>query len=458
MTDSDVAIVVLAAGKGTRMDSDIPKVLHGVAGKPMLSHVLDAATAVEPEHKIVVIGPGMETVATVADGARTVVQDPQLGTGHAVLQAQAALGGFTGEVLVLFADSPLITSDTMRRLIEARQGKSNPAAVVLGFRPADPAAYGRLITDENGTLTSIVEYNDADERQRAIGLCNGGVMAVDGTILFEYLSEVGNGNAQQEYYLTDLIEIACRHGRECGVVECPEEETFGINSRAQLAVAEKLMQQRLRAAAMAASVTMVDPETVYLSADTTFGRDVVLEPHVFIGPGVSIGDGVRIRAFSHLEGATIAANANIGPYTRLRPGADIGSSARIGNFVEVKAATIETGAKVNHLTYIGDARVGEGANVGAGTITCNYDGVNKHRTDIGAGAFIGSNSSLIAPIQIGDGAIVGAGSAVSRDVPAGALAVTRADQSEKPGWAAKFFNRKQGRSKSKNSTGSTDEA
>jgi len=458
MTNSDVAIVVLAAGKGTRMDSDIPKVLHDVAGKPMLAHVLDAASAVEPQHKVVVIGPDMDAVAEVAEGAATVVQESPLGTGHAVSQAREVLNGFTGDVLVLFADSPLITSDTMRRLVEARRNKMGPAVIVLGFRPTDPAGYGRLITDGGGALRAIVEHNDADEDQRAIELCNGGAMAIDGAVLFEYLSEIDNENAKQEYYLTDIVEIACRHDRECGVVECPEEETFGINSRAQLAAAEKLMQQRLRSAALASSVTMVDPDTVYLSADTTFGRDVVLEPHVFIGPGVSIGDGVRIRAFSHLEGTTIAANATIGPYARLRPGADIGSSARIGNFVEVKAATIETGAKVNHLTYIGDARVGEGANVGAGTITCNYDGVSKHRTDIGAGAFIGSNSSLIAPVRVGDGAIVGAGSAVSRDVPAGALAVTRAEQSEKPGWAVRFFNRKKGQSKKKSSMGSKDEA
>lgn len=448
MTDSDVAVVVLAAGKGTRMDSGIPKALHGVAGQPMLSHVLRAASAVEPRRMIVVVGHGMEDVGRVVDGAATVVQESQLGTAHAVLQARSELEGFEGDVLVLFADSPLITSATMRRLVDARRNAADPAVVVLGFRPADAAAYGRLVTNGNGALEAIVEVRDADDAQRKIGLCNGGIMAVDGAVLFEFLSEVGNDNAKREYYLTDLVEIARAHGRDCAVVECPEEETRGVNSRTDLAAVEAILQRRLRTAAMTAGVTMIDPDTVYLSADTTFGRDVVVEPHVFFGPGVTVGDGVRIRAFSHIEGATVAAGADIGPYARLRPGTDIGESARIGNFVEIKAATVETGAKVNHLTYIGDARVGEGANVGAGTVTCNYDGVGKHRTDIGAGAFIGSNSALIAPVKVGDGAIVGAGSAVSRDVPAGALAVTRAEQSEKPGWAAKFFGRVEGRSTS----------
>ncbi len=447
MTDSDVAVVVLAAGRGTRMDSDIPKVLHGVAGQPMLSHVLRAASAVGPRRLVVVVGRGMEDAGRTAGGAATVVQEPPLGTGHAVSRARPALDGFEGDVLVLFGDSPLIEPVTMRRLVDARRDAADPAVVVLGFRPADAGAYGRLVTDGGGALEAIVEARDADDAQRTIGLCNGGAMAVDGAVLFEYLSEVGNDNAKGEYYLTGLVEVARAHGRRCAVVECPEEETLGVNSRADLAAVEAVLQRRLRAAAMAAGVTMVDPGTVYLSADTAFGRDVAVEPHVFFGPGVAVGDGVRIRAFSHIEGATIAAGADIGPHARLRPGADIGESARIGNFVEIKAATVEAGAKVNHLTYIGDARVGEGANVGAGTITCNYDGVGKHRTEIGAGAFIGSNSALIAPLKIGDGAIVGAGSAVSRDVPAGALALARAEQSEKPGWAARFLGRAAGRRK-----------
>ena len=451
MTNSDVAVVVLAAGKGTRMESEIPKVLHGVAGRPMLMHVLDAAAAVAPQRTIVVVGHGMDAVAQVVNGVAMVTQESQLGTGHAVLQTQPELNDFDGDVLVLFADSPLITSATMRRLVDARRNAVNPAVAVLGFRPLDPADYGRLVTNGSGQLEAIVEFQDADATQREIGLCNGGVMAIDGAVLFKYLSQVGSDNAKGEYYLTDLIEIARRDGRECVVVECPEEETYGINSRTDLAAAEAVMQKRLRATAMAGGVTMVDPDSVYLSSDTTFGRDVVLEPQVYFGPGVRIGDGVHIRAFSHLEGATVAAGATIGPYARLRPGADIGAAARIGNFVEVKASTVETGAKVNHLTYIGDARVGEGANVGAGTITCNYDGVAKHHTDIGAGAFIGSNSSLVAPVKIGDGAIVGAGSAISRDVPAGALAVTRAEQSEKPGWAKKFFGRLKARSNSEKS-------
>lgn len=446
MTDSNVAVVVLAAGKGARMESDVPKALHAVAGQPMLSHVLRAAAGIEPRRTVVVAGHGMEAVVRLADGAATVVQERRLGTADAVLRTRPELGGFAGDVLVLFADSPLITPATMRRLVDARRNAADPAVVVLGFRPEDAAAYGRLVTNGAGALEAIVEFRDADDAQRKIGLCNGGVMAIDGAVLFEYLSEVGNDNATGEYYLTDLVAVARGRGRECAVVECPEEEARGVNSRADLAAVEAILQRRLRAAAMAAGVTMVDPGAVHLSADTTFGRDVVVEPHVFFGPGVAIGDGVRIRAFSHIEGASVAAGASIGPHARLRPGADIGESARIGNFVEVKAATVETGARVNHLAYVGDARVGEGANVGAGAITCNYDGVAKHRTDIGAGAFIGSNSALVAPVKIGDGAIVGAGSAVSRDVPAGALALARAEQSEKPGWAARFFGRAGGRS------------
>ena len=441
MTNSNVAVVVLAAGKGTRMESKIPKVLHSVAGRPMLAHVLDAAAAVAPLRTIVVVGHGMDAVAEVIGSNLTVTQEPQLGTGDAVLQTQPKLNDFNGDVLVLFADSPLITSETMKRLVDARRSAGNPAVAVLGFRPVDPAAYGRLVTDESGRLEAIVEFRDADEAQREIDLCNGGVMAIDGAILFNYLSQVGKDNYKGEYYLTDLIGIARRNGRECVVVECPEEETYGVNSRADLSMAEAVMQKRLRTTAMTNGVTMIDPDSIFMSADTTFGRDVLIEPHVYFGPGVHISDGVHIRAFSHLEGATVASGAIIGPYARLRPGADIGAEARIGNFVEVKAATVESGAKVNHLTYIGDARVGKDANVGAGTITCNYDGVAKNYTDIGAGAFIGSNSSLIAPVTIGDGAIVGAGSAISRDVTAESLALTRAKQTERPGWAKKFFGR-----------------
>ncbi len=371
MTNNNVAVVVLAAGKGTRMESEIPKVLHNVAGRPMLSHVLDAAATVVPLQTIVVMGHGMDSVSEVIGSNLTVTQELQLGTGHAVQQTQSILSDFKGDVLVLFADSPLITSGTLKRLVDARRAAVDPAVVVLGFRPVDPAAYGRLVTDESGRLEAIVEFHDADETQRKIDLCNGGVMAIDGAILFNYLSQVGNDNSKGEYYLTDLIEVARRDGRECAVVECPEEETYGVNSRVDLSVAEAVMQRRLRATAMANGVTMVDPDSIFMSMDTTFGRDVVIEPQVCFGPGVHISDGVHIRAFSHLEGATVAAGAIIGPYARLRPGADIGVAARIGNFVEVKAATVESGAKVNHLSYIGDARVGEGANVGAGTITCN---------------------------------------------------------------------------------------
>jgi bifunctional UDP-N-acetylglucosamine pyrophosphorylase/glucosamine-1-phosphate N-acetyltransferase len=453
MTERDVAVVVLAAGKGTRMESDLPKVLHAVAGRPMVAHVLAAAAAAGPARTVLVVGPGMESVHGVAGDAAIVIQDPPLGTGHAVMQARAALEGFSGDILVLFGDTPLLTPDTLGRMLGALRDGRRAAVAVLGFRPADPGAYGRLVVDGRGSLEAVVEFRDASEDERGIGLCNGGVMAIDGDVLFDYLAEVRSDNAKGEYYLTDLVAVARSRGRNCAVVEGAEEEVLGVNTRAHLAHAEAVMQRRLRENAMAGGVTLVDPDSVYLAADTRLGRDVVVEPNVFFGPGVEVGPGARIRAFSHLEGARVAGGAEIGPYARLRPGADIGSRARIGNFVEVKAASVEDGAKVNHLAYIGDARVGAGANVGAGTITCNYDGKRKSRTDIGAGAFIGSNSSLVAPVTIGDGAIVGAGSAIGRDVPAGALAVTRAETVVKPGWAARFFGARASRTAPAERTG-----
>jgi len=443
MQKQSVAAVILAAGQGKRMKSAHPKVLHPLAGRPMIAYTVDAIRRLQPDRTIVVIGRDMEGVAAVAAPCMVAIQSPPRGTGDAVLQARAALRGFKGDVLVAFGDTPFLTTATMRRILAARRkrvGGKLPAVVVLGMRLENPRAYGRLITGADGSLETIVEYRDASAVQRRIGLCNSGVMAIDGRMLFKLLDKVGSNNAQGETYLTDIVGIARAGGHSCAVIEGAAEELLGINSRIELAAAESTLQCRLRDKAMAGGVTLLDPDSVSLSFDTRFGRDVVIEPNVFFGPGVRVGDDVTIRGFSHLENASIAAGATIGPYARLRPGAEIGKGAHIGNFVEIKEASIESGAKVNHLSYIGDARVGRGANVGAGTITCNYDGSSKSRTDIGAGAFIGSNSSLVAPITVGDGAVVGAGSVISRDVPQDALGVTRAPQREVEGWAAR--NRK----------------
>jgi len=444
MSTSRTAAVVLAAGLGTRMKSRLPKVMHPVAGRPMVGHLIDRLAEFGAERTIFVVSPGMEQVGRFVAPAETVIQDPPLGTGHAVLAARAALAGFDGDVLVLFGDTPLLTESTMRAMADARHAGGDPAVVVLGFRPDDPAEYGRLVTDADGTLHSIVEFRDANEAQRAIGLCNAGIMAIDGKRLFDLLDAVGNDNAKGEYYLTDIVAVARGKGWGCAVVETDDPaEVMGVNSRADLARAEAAMQDRLRAAAMANGATLTDPETVWFSFDTRLGRDVTVGPNVVFGPGVTVADGVEIRAFSHIEGATIAEGALIGPFARLRPGADIRRDVHIGNFVEIKEALIEEGAKANHLSYIGDSRVGPAANIGAGTITCNYDGFFKDRTDIGAGAFIGSNTALVAPVKVGDGAIVGAGSVITRDVAKDALAVTRAEQAERPGWAVKFRTRRQ---------------
>jgi bifunctional UDP-N-acetylglucosamine pyrophosphorylase/glucosamine-1-phosphate N-acetyltransferase len=372
-----------------------------------------------------------------------VVQRERLGTAHAVLAARENLADFRGDVLIVYGDAPLLTGETMQRMLAARHGPLNPAIVVLGFRPADPGAYGRMIVDAAGRLDAIVEAKDASEDQRAIGLCNAGTMAVDASLLWSLLAEVGNANAKGEYYLTDIVGLARGRGLACAVVEGGERELVGINSRADLARAEAFVQDALRARAMADGVTLIDPATVYLCDDTRFGRDVTVGPSVFFGPGVTIGNDVEIRPFCHLEGASVADGATIGPFARLRPGADVAAGAHIGNFVEIKKARIEEGAKVNHLTYIGDARIGAGANVGAGTITCNYDGFVKGFTDVGAGAFIGSNTSLVAPVRIGRGAIIGAGSVVARDVADDALALTRGPHAEKSGWAKSFRDKKQ---------------
>ena len=442
MAKRPVAVIILAAGQGTRMKSALPKVLHPVAGQPMLGHVLDAAAALKPDRIVVVTGKGQEAVAAAAAPAKIAIQHPARGTGHAVMAALPALKGFKGDVIVLFGDTPLLTAGLVKALLTARRGKGDPAAVIVGFRPVDPAAYGRLIVDAKGKLLKIVEYKNASEDERAVRLCNAGLVAFDGARLPALLKKLSDKNAQGEFLLTDTVEHANRQGWTCRVVEADPVEVMGINNRAELSIAEAAMQQRLRAAAMAGGVTMTAPETVYLRSDTTFGRDVTIEPFVVFGPKVSVGDNVVIRSHSHIEGATIAQGATIGPYARLRPGAKIATEAHIGNFVEIKNASIEAGAKVNHLTYIGDARVGAKANIGAGTITCNYDGFDKYHTDIGAGAFIGSNAALVAPVKIGDGAMVAAGSVITRDVPADALSVARGRQEDKPGVAAVFRRRK----------------
>ena len=441
MTNTPTAVLILAAGKGTRMKSDLPKVLHSVGGLPMIGHVLAAAAALSPERPVIVVGEDMDEVARTVDPCDVVVQSPRLGTGHAVLSAREALGDFSGDILILYGDTPLIEPSTLERLIAGLHA-TDSAVAILGSRPADPAEYGRLIVDDAGALEAIVEFRDASPEQRAIDLCNSGVMAADAGLLFDLLSEVGNDNAKGEYYLTDVIGLARARGLACAVVEAASDEVMGINSRAELAVAEAILQTRLRALAMAGGATLIDPASVFLSWDTRLGRDVVVGPNVWFGPGVTIGDRVTIGAFTHIEGATVADGAVVGPFARLRPGAQIGAGARVGNFVEMKNASLGAGAKANHLSYIGDASVGAGANIGAGTITCNYDGFTKSHTEIADGAFIGSNTALVAPVTVGRGAIVGAGSVISEDVPEDALGLTRAEQENRLGWAKRFRQRK----------------
>jgi len=442
MTNRNTAIVVLAAGLGTRMKSAKPKVMHPLAGRPMISHLMGTLETLSPERIIVVIGEEMDSVAAAVTPHPTAIQHERLGTGHAVMAAREALAGFDGDVLVVYGDTPLISAQTLDRMLEVRRSAPHSAVVVLGFRPDDPGAYGRLILDADRGLATIVEVRDANADELAVNLCNSGVMAIDGARLPDLLDGLRNDNVKGEYYLTDIIGLARADGLPCAVVEGEEAELLGINSRADLALAESVVQDKLRAAAMAGGATLVDPGSVFFCDDTVVGRDVTIGPNVVFGPGATIGDDVEIRAFCHIEGATVDAGALIGPFARLRPGARIDVDAHVGNFVEIKNTSVEPGAKVNHLTYIGDARVGAKANVGAGTITCNYDGFFKSHTDIGAGAFIGSNTSLVAPVAVGDGATVGAGSVISRDVPADALAVTRGPLTEKAGWAKRFRDRR----------------
>ncbi len=435
-----IALIVLAAGKGTRMQSDLPKVLHKIAHAPMLWHALRAGQTLEPDHCVVVAGHEAALVEASAKDydpeIQVVLQSEQLGTGHAVSQAKEALAGFEGDAIVLYGDTPFIRQETLEAMAAARETHD---VVVLGFEAADPGRYGRLLTDGDA-LQEIVEFKDATEAQRAITLCNSGVVAVKSEVLFDLLSAVSNDNAAGEYYLTDIVGIARARGLSATVVRCDESETLGVNSRAELATAETLLQQRKRQDLLEDGVAMQAPETVYLAWDTVIGRDTEIEPNVVFGPDVTVESGARIRAFSHLEGAHVSRGAVVGPYARLRPGAELAEDTRVGNFVEIKNATLGEGAKVNHLTYIGDAEIGERSNIGAGTVTCNYDGFFKHRTVIGSDAFIGSDTMLVAPVTIGDGAMTGSGSTITKDVPAGALALGRARQDNKLGFATKLFD------------------
>ncbi|WJR74850.1 bifunctional UDP-N-acetylglucosamine diphosphorylase/glucosamine-1-phosphate N-acetyltransferase GlmU [Bradyrhizobium sp. NP1] len=439
MTDRSSLTVVLAAGEGTRMRSSLPKVLHPVAGQSLLAHVLAASSAGPGASLAVVIGPDQQAVEQevkrLRPDARTFVQRERLGTAHAVLAAREALARKPDDLLVAFGDTPLISGETFARLRAPL--KNGAALAVLGFRAADPTGYGRLVI-EGEHLVAIREHADASPEERKMTLCNAGVMAFDGKRALEILDRIGNANSKREYYLVDAVAIVRDLGLEAVVIETNEDEVRGINTKAQLAEAEGVMQARLRQAALEAGVTLIAPETVFLAADTTFGKDVTIEPFVVIGPGVSIADGAVIHSFSHVVQASIGRNASVGPYARLRPGTSLGDGARIGNFVETKAATLEAGVKVNHLSYIGDATVGANSNIGAGTITCNYDGFSKHKTTIGQGAFVGTNSSLVAPVKIGNGAYIGSGSVITRDVPENAMAVERSPQSNREGGATRY--------------------
>ena len=439
------AAIILAAGQGTRMKSKTVKVLHSVGGRPMLEWTCDLAGQTGADRSVVVYGAHSPAVRDAAEalGAMTALQDPPQGTGHAVQAAEAAMAGFEGAAIILYADTPLITPQTVEKVFAALEEGASVA--VLGFEPEDPAAYGRLVLGEDGTLDRIVEFKDADADERAVRLVNSGVLAAPANLLFELLGEVTNDNANGEYYLTDVVGLARKRGLKAVVVHADADEVLGVNSRSDLAAAEAAFQNRKRHEAMAAGVTLVAPETVFFSHDTQIARDVVIEPNVVFGPGVSVEEDVTIKAFSHLEGTQIASGASVGPYARLRPGAEIGAGAKIGNFVEVKKAQLGEGAKVSHLSYIGDAQVGANANIGAGTITCNYDGYDKHLTVIGADAFVGSNTALVAPVTVGEGAFTGSGGVITKSVPDGALALARGDQVNKEGWAARFRKAKTAR-------------
>lgn len=437
----NIALIILAAGKGTRMQSELPKVLHKVAGAPMLIHAMRAGRALEPKRTIIVAGHGFEAVSAAASAedpeVEIVRQEAQLGTGHAVDQARAALDDFDGTVIVLYGDCPLIQPRTLEELTATL---STAAVSVLGFEAENPARYGRLITDGD-RLKRIVEFKDATPAERAVRLCNSGVMAASAQLLFDLLSEIDANNASGELYLTDVIGKAVGRGLSCTAIRCAERETLGVNSRVELMQAEKEFQTLRRAEALEDGISMPAPETVHFSYDTVIGRDAIIEQNVVFGPGVTVESGAQIRAFSHLEGAHVARGCVVGPYARLRPGAELAEDVKIGNFVEIKASTLDEGAKVNHLSYIGDAHIGARANIGAGTITCNYDGVMKHHTYIGQEAFIGSNTMLVAPVTVGQDAMTASGSVITQNVPAGDLAIARSKQDNKSGFALKLMKR-----------------
>ncbi len=439
----EFAVVILAAGQGTRMRSDIHKVLHPIASRPLLLHLLDSVDGIGASKRIVVVGKGRDQVERALDGREVTVahQAEQKGTGHAVLQARSALEGYEGAVLVLYADTPFVEPETLTKMLERLDGGDGPGVVVLASCPEDPAAYGRIVLGEGDRIAKMVEYRDATPEERAVPLCNSGMMAVRARDLFRWLGKVRNDNAAGEYYLPDIVNIAAAEGREAVIIEGDPYETAGVNSRAELAHLELEWQSRRREQVLQEGATLIDPESVWFAYDTKLGRDVTVEPHVVFGPGVDVADGATIKAFSHIEGATVGAGATIGPFARIRPGSDLGAKSKVGNFVELKKARVGIGAKVNHLSYVGDADVGEAANIGAGTITCNYDGFGKYRTVIGAGAFIGSNTALVAPVTVGEGAIVGAGSVITSDVEADSLALERSEQKGIAGWAKRFRDR-----------------
>jgi len=436
MVESSLAIIILAAGKGTRMKSALPKVLHQIAGLPMMGHVIRTAESLSPEKIIIVAAPEqVESFRPIVGVHEIVVQEEQIGTGHAVRCAEDALKNFTGDVLILYGDVPLVHIETLQKLL---QKKSDCTVGLLAFKTDRPHGYGRLIVSAD-RVNKIVEEKDATEDEREVNLCNSGLMAVSTPRVWELLAKLENDNAQGEYYLTDMVAAS---GKAYFFIT-DEEEVMGINDRAQLAAAEQIFQSRARDAAMLTGVTLQNPASTTFAYDTRIGTDVTIGAHVVFGPGVTVENGAEILPFSHLEGCVIKSGARVGPFARIRPGSVIGPDARVGNFVEIKNSDIGSGAKANHLSYIGDARVGEKANIGAGTITCNYDGINKYKTDIGAGAFIGSNTALVAPVSVGDGAIIGAGSVISKNVPAGALSIARAVQKNIADWATKFFSKEQ---------------
>jgi len=444
MTDQRrFAVVILAAGQGTRMRSDTHKVLHPIANRPLLLHLLDRVDALGADKRVVVVGKGREQVEAAIAGRDVTValQSEQKGTGHAVQQAAEALAGYDGPVLILYGDTPFVEAETLSRMLDRLDGDGGPGVVVLASCPPDPLKYGRIILGEGDHIAKMVEYKDATEEERAVRLCNSGMMAIRAPDLFRWLRQVGNDNAAHEYYLPDVVNIAAAEGREAVVIEGDPYETAGVNSRAELAHLELEWQRRRREQVLHEGATLIDPESVWFAYDTKLGRDVTVEPHVVFGPGVEVADGATIHAFSHIEGAIIGTKSSIGPFARIRPGTRLAERTKVGNFVELKNANVAEGAKVNHLSYVGDASIGARANIGAGTITCNYDGFGKYRTEIGAGAFIGSNTALVAPVRVGDGAVVGAGSVITSDVEPDSLAVERSEQKGIAGWAKRFRER-----------------